>query len=486
MYDAYSMFSDEMTELLLEEQPVPDELLKECIRKSVIAREVTPVYIGSAFKNKGVQPLLNAVCDYLPSPLDREYQAIDNDKGASEFTEIVPDPKKPLVAMAFKITEDNYGQLTYTRVYQGTLTRGNSFYNSRLKKKQRVGRIVQMFSSDRIELDKAEAGDIVAMVGVDCASGDTYCDDGYNYSMESMFVAEPVIELAIKPEKHEDLVKISKALNRFMKEDPTFRVSVDEESNETLIRGMGELHLEIYVQRIQREYKANVIVGQPKVNYREAPTVTAAFNYKHKKQTGGSGQYGQVVGNLIPLAEDSEESFVFNNKIVGGNIPREYIPGCEKGFKESMSKGPLGGFQVINVEISLEDGSFHPVDSSEMAFKQASRQAFKQAFLGSKPVILEPIMKVEVETPSEYQGPVQGDLSSRRGILAGSDMRDNLTIIECEVPLSEMFGYSTELRSMTQGKAGFSMEFKKYKPVPKNIQEQIVTKYKEEQAKGSK
>ena len=254
MYDAYSMFSDEMTELLLEEQPVPDELLKDTIRKSVIAREVTPVYIGSAFKNKGVQPLLNAVCDYLPSPLDREYQAIDNDKGVSEFTEISPDPKKPLVAMAFKITEDNYGQLTYTRVYQGTLTKGSSFYNSRLKKKQRVGRIVQMFSSDRIELEKAEAGDIVAMVGVDCASGDTYCDDGYNYSMESMFVAEPVIELAIKPEKREDLVKISKALNRFMKEDPTFRVSVDEESNETLIKGMGELHLEIYV----KEFKENI------------------------------------------------------------------------------------------------------------------------------------------------------------------------------------------------------------------------------------
>ncbi len=270
-----------------------------------------------------------------------------------------------------------------------------------------------------------------------------------------------------------------------MKEDPTFRVSVDEETNETIIKGMGELHLEIYVQRIQREYKANVIVGQPKVNYREAPTASAAFDYKHKKQTGGAGQYGHVVGNLLVKEDDSEEAFTFVNKVVGGNIPKEYIPGCEKGFRESLAKGPLGGYQVINVEISLEDGTYHPVDSSEMAFKVASKNAFKQAFLNSKPVILEPIMKVEVETPTDFQGSVQGDLSSRRGFLSGSDMRDDYTIIQCEVPLAEMFGYSTDLRSMTQGKATFSMEFSKYRPVPSSIQEQIASKYREEQAKGS-
>ncbi len=489
MLEGFSMFSDEMMELMLEDKPVPDDLLRKVVREACIARKATPVFMGSAFKNKGVQLLLNAVTDYLPSPLDRRYFAIDNDKqdaeGHHEKLEVMPDPKKPLVAMAFKITEDTYGQLTYTRVYQGTIEKGGSYYNPRLRKSQRIGRLVRMFSNDRIEIDRAEAGDIIAMVGVDCASGDTYCAENLNVSMESMFVAEPVIELAIRPEKQEDLVKVSKALNRFMKEDPTFRVTVDEESNETIIRGMGELHLEIYVQRIQREYKANVIIGQPKVNYREAPTAQAAYDYKHKKQTGGSGQYGHVVGHLKPLPDDSEVKFVFNNKVVGGTIPKEYLPGCEKGFRESMDKGPLAGFQVINVEIVLEDGTFHPVDSSEMAFKQAARMAFKQAFLASKPVILEPIMKVEVETPSDFQGPVQGDLSSRRGFLTGSDMRDNFVVIQCEVPLCEMFGYSTQLRSMTQGKAGFSMEFSRYRPVPASIQEQLVAKFREEQAKGS-
>jgi elongation factor G len=269
-----------------------------------------------------------------------------------------------------------------------------------------------------------------------------------------------------------------------MKEDPTFRVFVDPETNETIIRGMGELHLEIYVERIKREYKAEVIVGAPKVNYRESPSLAAAFDYKHKKQTGGSGQYAHVVGRLSPLPEDSEVKFVFSNNTVGGSIPKEYIPGCEKGFTESVVKGPLGGFQVINVQVDLDDGGFHPVDSSEMAFKIAARAAFKEAFLASKPVLLEPIMRVEVETPSDFQGTVQGDLSKRRGFLLGSDMRDEYTVIIAEVPLAEMFGYSTDLRSATQGKAGFSMEFAKYRPVPSNIQEQIVAKYREEQSKG--
>ncbi|MBP6217716.1 MAG: elongation factor G [Oligoflexales bacterium] len=488
MYDSFSLFSDEMTELLLEEAPVPDELLFNVIRESTVGRKITPVYMGSAFKNKGVQLLLNAIISYLPSPLDKTYSAIDNDKQGSDQdkkVEIKPDPKAPLVSMAFKITEDTYGQLTYTRIYQGTMKKGDMIYNPRQRKSQRVGRLVQMFANDRIEIEEARAGDIVAMVGVECASGDTYCDDGVNFTMESMFVPDPVIELAIKPEKQDDLAKVSKALNRFTKEDPTFRVTVDEETNETIIRGMGELHLEIYVQRIQREYKANVIVGQPKVNYRESPTANAAFNYKHKKQTGGAGQYAHVVGTLRPVEESAAINFEFVNKIVGGAIPKEYIPGCEKGFRESLDKGPLGGFQVIRVAVDLEDGSFHNVDSSEMAFKIASRMAFKQAFLESKPVILEPIMKVEAETPTEFQGSVQGDLSSRRGYLCGSDIRDNFTIIEAEVPLAEMFGYSTDLRSMTQGKASFTMEFSKYRPVPVSIQEQLVSKFREEQAKGS-
>ena len=482
MLEAIAMFSDEITELLLEDKEVPLDLLHTSIRKACIAREMTPVFMGSAYKNKGVQLLLDGVSRYLPSPTDVKNFGTDLSNG--EKIEVISDKTKPLVAMAFKITEETYGQLTYTRIYQGTLKKGHSAYNPRMQKSQRIGRIVRMHSNEREDVDEAVAGDIIAMVGVDCASGDTYCDENLNVTMESIHVPEPVIELAIKPCKQDDLVKVSKALNRFMKEDPTFSVFVDPETNETIIRGMGELHLEIYVERIKREYKAEVIVGAPKVNYRESPSLPATFDYKHKKQTGGSGQYAHVIGRLSQLPEDSEKKFVFSNNTVGGSIPKEFIPGCEKGFNESVVKGPLGGFQVINVQVDLDDGGFHPVDSSEMAFKIAARAAFKEAFLAAKPVLLEPIMRVEVETPSDFLGTVQGDLSKRRGFLLGSDMRDEYTVIIAEVPLAEMFGYSTDLRSATQGKAGFSMEFAKYRPVPSNIQEQIVSKYREEQAKG--
>lgn len=485
MLDAISMFDDKMMEMMLEEKPISEEQIYKTVRKATVARQLTPVFMGSAFKNKGVQLLLDAVEDFLPCPLDRVYMGHDNE-GAGKDIVIKPDPNLPMVAMAFKIADESFGQLSYTRVYQGTLKKGTTYFNPRMDKKQRVGRIVRMHSNQREDIDFAKAGDIVAMVGVECASGDTYCDETINVSMESIFVPEPVIELAIKPEKQDDLVKVSKALNRFMKEDPTFRVMVDEETGETIIKGMGELHLEIYVQRIQREYKASVIVGQPKVNYRECPTLSTDYDYKHKKQTGGSGQYAHIVGRLSPLPEDSDQRFVFSNNTVGGSVPKEYIPGVEKGLKESIDKGPLGGYQVINVKFDLDDGGFHPVDSSEMAFKIAARGAFKEAFLASKPCLLEPIMKVEVETPTEFQGTVQGDLSSRRGFLLGSDMRNDYTVLLAEVPLSEMFGYSTDLRSKTQGKASFTMEFAKYRPVPQSIQEQIVSRYREEQAKGNK
>lgn len=484
MLDKISMFSDKIMELMLEDKEVPEDLINEAMRKACVAKEITPVFMGSAYKNKGVQLLLDGVGRYLPSPYDRKYFGTDNN--TKEKVEIFHEFNKPMVCMAFKITDENYGQLTYTRVYQGTLRKGESHYNPRTQKTVRIGRLVRMHANDKEEIAEAYAGDIIAMVGVDCASGDTFCDPKVNISMESIFVPEPVIGLAIKPAKQEDLVKISKALNRFMREDPTFRVSVDEESNETIIRGMGELHLEIYVERIKREYKANVIVGQPKVNYREAPTLVANYDYKHKKQTGGSGQYAHIVGQLIPLPEDATEAFIFENKTVGGSVPKEFIPGIEKGFNEAINKGPLGGYQVIRTSMTLTDGSYHDVDSSEMAFKIAARQAFKEAFLASKPVLLEPIMKVEVETPMDFQGSVQGDLSSRRGLLLGSDMRDQYAVILCEVPLSEMFGYSTDLRSATQGKATFSMEFARYKPVPMSIQEQISAKYREEIAKGNK
>jgi elongation factor G len=489
MLDAISMDSDEMMELMLDEKEVPLDLIYKTIHNAVVKRTLTPVFMGSAFKNRGVQLLLDAVVRYLPNPTEREYTATDwtkGEDGKGEDLAIVPNPALPLAAMAFKITEETFGQLTYTRIYQGTLRKGQSYYNPRLGKKQRIGRLVRMHSNDREDVNEAYAGDIVAMVGVDCASGDTYCDEGVNITMESIFVPEAVIELAIKPVKQDDMVKMSKALNRFMKEDPTFKVSVDKESNETRIAGMGELHLEIYVERIKREYKAEVIVGAPKVNYRECPTAPSEFDYKHKKQTGGSGQYAHIVGALEPLPDDTDVSFVFENKTVGGSVPKEYIPGVEKGLRESLAKGPLSGCQVINTKVILLDGTYHPVDSSEMAFKIAARSAFKEAFLASSPKILEPIMKVEVETPTEFQGTVQGDMSSRRGILVGSDMRDDYTVILAEVPLSEMFGYSTDLRSKTQGKAGFTMEFAAYRPVPHNVQEQLVAKYREDQAKGNK
>ena len=486
MLDKISMFNDEMTEMLLEEKTIPDDMIHATVKKAVATKEITPVFMGTAFKNKGVQTLLDAIVRYLPSPSERRYWGNDNDK--HEKVEVFSDFKKPLCAMAFKITDESFGQLTYTRVYQGTLKKGQSYYNPRMGKSQRVGRLVRMHSNDREDVDQAFAGDIIAMVGVECASGDTYCDEGINITMEKMFVPEPVIELAIKPAKQEDMVKVSKALNRFMKEDPTFRVSVDKESNETRIAGMGELHLEIYVERMKREYKANVIVGQPKVNYREAPTQKADFDYKHKKQTGGSGQYGHVVGTLYvnEAPKSEEDSHEFVNGTVGGSVPREYIPGVEKGYRESIDRGPLAGFKVINTKFELKDGTYHAVDSSEMAFKIAARMAFKQAFLESKPVILEPIMKVEAETPMEFQGSVQGDLSSRRGMLLGTDMRDEYAVIIAEVPLGEMFGYSTDLRSKTQGKATFSMEFACYRPVPSSIQEQLIRKFREEQAKGGK
>jgi elongation factor G len=484
MLDAVSMFSDDMMNLMLEDRVVPIDLIKATIRKACITRKLTPVFCGSAYKNKGVQLLLDGVDDYLPHPLDRMYMGTDND--TKEQVHVLSDVTKPLVAMAFKIVDETFGQLTYTRIYQGTLKKGDTCYNPRVGKSQRIGRIVRLHSNEKEEIAEASAGDIIAMVGVDCASGDSYCAESVNISMESIFVPEPVIELAIKPSKQDDLVKISKALNRFMREDPTFRVRVDEESNETIIKGMGELHLEIYVERIKREYKAEVIVGQPKVNYREAPGRASTFDYKHKKQTGGSGQYAHIVGTLTPLPEDSDIGFVFNNKTVGGSVPKEFIPGVEKGLKEAIDKGPLAGCQVIGCQIDLLDGGYHPVDSSEMAFKIAARAAFKEAFLASKPVLLEPIMRVEVETPVDFQGPVQGDLSSRRGLLLGSDMRDDYAVILAEIPLSEMFGYSTDLRSKTQGKAGFSMEFARYRPVPTNIQEQVSAKHKEDQAKGNK
>jgi elongation factor G len=480
MLDALSMFSDEIMEKVLEDQPVDEQLIHETIRKATLTQEVTPVLMGSAYKNKGVQLLLDAVGRYLPTPLDREISATDISKPKEPVkVKLAADPKKPMVGMAFKLVEEPTGQITYFRIYQGTVNKGEMYVNSRTGRTQRFSRILRVHADEREDIPLATAGDIVAIVGIDCASGDTYCGGDLAYALESIFVPDAVISLAVSPEKRGDGDKMTKALQRFRKEDPTFRLSADEETNETIIAGMGELHLEIYLERIRREYGVNVIASPPKVSYREAPTREAAFDYKHKKQTGGSGQYGHIVGKFQLIEDESQGNFVFENKVTGGRIPNEYIPSVQKGFEKVLGKGPVAGYPVVGLKVRLEDGSYHDVDSSDMAFQVCAMDCFRQQFQNTKPVILEPVMKVEIEVPTQFQGPVGGDISSRRGMIMGSESREGFSILTAEVPLANMFGYSTDLRSATQGKGTFSMEFSRYARVPSSIQEEIIKKSKE-------
>jgi elongation factor G len=475
MLEALSMISDQVMELLLEEAEVPVELIHKTIREGTIAQQLCPVLVGSAYRNKGVQPLLDAVCRYLSSPLDREIFAKDHGNGGAEVP-LAPDPDAPLVAMAFKLVEEPFGQVTFVRIYQGTLAKGTFYFNSRQRKRARISRILRVHADQKEDIDSASAGDIVAVMGIECATGDTYCSEGSDLSLESIYAAEPVIDLSVQPVKRADYDKLAKALNRFMREDPTFRVHVDHETGETIISGMGELHLEIYVERIRREYKVDCTVGAPKVSYRETPTRETAFNYKHRKQTGGAGQYAHIVGKMIPLDPESPEPFVFENKVTGGRIPTEYIPSVEKGFRQAIHKGPVAGYEVMGVQMRLEDGSYHDVDSSTMAFEICARDCFRETFKKADPVLLEPIMKVEVEVPTEFQGPVTGALSAKRGVILGAEARSGYCVITSEVPLAEMFGYSSDLRSSTQGKGTFSMEFLKYQKVPTRFQEEIVKK----------
>ncbi|HZZ72510.1 MAG TPA: elongation factor G [Pirellulales bacterium] len=491
MLESLAMYSDHMMELLLSEEPVPEQLIHDTVRQSVQSQDLTPVFLGTAYKNKGVQPLLDAVIRYLPSPLDRKIRA-KNWSNPDEAFPLEADPAKPFVGMAFKIVDDPYGQLTFMRIYQGTITKGETYYNQRTGQKQRFSRIVKMHADKREEIDSAVCGDIVAVMGIDTASGDTYAAEPKYCSLESMFCPEPVIKMAINPASREGSDKLGKALNRFTREDPTFRVFTDEETNETVIAGMGELHLEIYVERIRREYKIEVEVGAPKVSYREAPTQAAEYNYKHKKQTGGSGQYAHIVGKfeLLEPAKEGEEPndgiYEFSNKVVGGRIPKEYIPSVDKGFGASFAKGPLGEYPIVGVKCILEDGSYHDVDSSDMAFQIAARGCFRETFLKMKPCLLEPVMKVEVEVPTQFQGPVAGELTSRRGMIVQSDVHGNTAIIEAEVPLAETFGYSTDLRSMTQGQGTFTMEFSKYRRVPQSIQTEVIAEKKKQLVAASK
>jgi elongation factor G len=477
---------DALAEKFLNEEPVSVEELRAAIRRATLALKMTPVMCGSAYKNKGVQLLLDAVTYYLPKPTDIVNEAHDQDKGEQKVI-MESDSTKPFVGLAFKLQQDKYGQLTYFRVYQGMITAGDTIYNvSNENRKVRVPRMFRMHSDDREEIQTAEAGDIVAFYGVEASSGETFTDGKVNVTMTSMHVPAAVISLSVAPKDRAAETNFSKALNRFTKEDPTFRVHQDEESQQTIISGMGELHLEIYMERMKREYGCEVVSGKPQVAYRETITQRSEIAYTHKKQTGGSGQFARVVGYMEPLPDDSVENYEFVDDIVGGSIPREYIPACDKGFKEGIKRGRMIGFPVVGIRCTINDGQFHAVDSSEMAFKTAALQGFREAYAGAKPVVLEPIMKVEVETPSEFQGTVVGQVNQRRGVIQDTVSDAESVTVTALVPLNTMFGYSTDLRSATQGKGTFTMEFSKYAPLPRQEQDEMVKKYKELQALENK
>lgn len=474
MLDAASMFSDELAEAFLEGNET-EEIIKAAIRKGTLQEKFVPVFCGSAYKNKGIQPLLDAVIDYLPNPTEVKNTALDL-SAEEKPVDLTSDKETPVVALAFKLEDGKYGQLTYVRIYQGTIKKGEDLYNTRSRQKFKVGRLVRMNSAEMEDINEASAGDIVALFGIDCASGDTFCGGGLNYAMTSMFVPEPVISLSVTPKDKKSADQMAKALNRFIKEDPTFRSYVDPESNQTIVQGMGELHLEVYIERMRREYKCDVETGMPQVAYREAVTQRADFNYTHKKQTGGAGQFGKVAGFIEPIT-DSEENYVFVNEIKGGVIPTEYIPACDKGFKEAIKRGSLIGFPIVNIQVTINDGQYHPVDSSDMAFQAAAIGAFREAYHKAKPTVLEPIMQVSLEGPQEFQGNMFGLINQRRGVIVSSSEDGNFTRVEAEVPLSEMFGFSTILRSSTQGKAEYTMEFKKYGKAPQSICDELIKEY---------
>jgi elongation factor G len=469
---------DAIADKFLQEQDPTEAELHAAIRRVTIALKMTPVFIGSAYKNKGVQLMLDGVNMYLPNPKEVTNIALDQDKNEEKVV-LDSDPKKPFVGLAFKLEDGRYGQLTYMRIYQGSLAKGDFIVNNSANRKRiKVPRIVRMHSNEMHDIDTATAGDIVALFGVECSSGDTFTNEAINYTMTSMHVPDPVISLAVAPKDKGNAANFSKALNRFTKEDPTFRVHRDEESAQTIISGMGELHLEIYIERMKREYACEVISGKPQVAYREAIGLHSEFSYTHKKQTGGSGQYGKVAGFIEPLPADHPTGFEFEDEIVGGSIPREFIPACEKGFREAMKKGPLIGFPIVGVKCVINDGASHPVDSSEIAFRTAALMGFREAYMAAKPTILEPIMRVEVQFPEEFQGGVMGGLNQRRGTIISSEKQESFVQAMAEVPLNDMFGYSTDLRSMTQGKGEFTMEFQKYAEVPKQAREVMIAEFK--------
>jgi len=469
LIDAASMFSDELLEAAIEGD-IPSSLLISSIRKAVLSRRLTPVLMGSAYKNKGVQPLLDAVTWFLPSPADVSSQALDLDEEGKQVA-LSPAAQARLVSFAFKLEDGPFGQLTYLRVYQGKISKGDMISNIRTGKKVKIGRLVRMHADQMEDIDAIFPGYIGALFGIDCASGDTFVSPGCNLTMTSMYVPNPVISLAIIPRDNNAQIHLTKALNRFTKEDPTFKAHVNENTGETIISGMGELHLEVYVERMRREYGAQVSTGMPKVAYRETASKRVEFNYTHKKQTGGAGQFARIAGFMEPVAG---EDFVFENQITGGAIPTQYIPSCEKGFKKCLTKSPRTKYPITGIKITINDGQSHAVDSSDMAFQAAARGAFVEAYAKAKPILMEPIMKVVVETPNQFQGAVMGSLNQRRGIIFGTQEEGPTCVVEAQVPLAEMFGYSTVLRSSTQGQAQFTMEFLAYRQVPERIEEELV------------
>jgi elongation factor G len=475
MIEQLADYSDVIMQAYLEGKPVDTKTIKETIRKATIDNKIVPVLCGTSFKNKGVQPLLDAVCDYLPSPIDLPPTKCSDPETGNPM-ERKPDVNEPFAGLAFKIQSDPYiGKLTYVRLYSGTLESGSYIYNSRKKTRERLSRIVIMHANQREEAKKVIAGDIFAAVGLrNVSTGDTICDEDHPVVLESMTIPETVISVAIEPKSKADEEKMGMALARLAEEDPTFRVRTDEETSQTIIAGMGELHLEIIVDRMRREFNVQANVGRPQVAYRETIRKKVEQETKYIRQTGGRGQYGHVVIEIEPLA--AGKGFEFEDDIKGGTIPKEYIPAVEKGVKEALDSGALAGYTLVDLKVTLIDGSYHEVDSSEMAFKIAASMALKEGAKKAHPVILEPVMKIEIIVPEEYMGDCIGDLNSRRGKIVSMEPKNKLQYIRGTVPLAEMFGYSTTLRSLTQGRGNYNMEPSHYEEVPKQIAEKILEK----------
>ena len=477
LIDAVSVFDDDLAMKYLEGEEISNDELRDALRKGVVANAIYPVMVGSSLRNAGVQLMIDAMCDYLPSPIDvGAVPGVDPDDADKKLTR-EPDPKAPASALAFKIMADPFvGTLTFVRVYSGTIKSGDAIFNASTGKKERVGRLMLMHANKKEEIDEISAGHIAAFLGLkETKTGNTLCDPAHPIVLEQIDYPEPVIQLSVEPKTKNDQEKMGIGLNKLGSEDPSFKYYTDPETNQTIIAGMGELHLEIIVDRLKREHKVEVNTGQPQVAYRESITSTAQGVGVFKRQSGGRGQYGHVEMRIEPITPTEENGgYIFKDEITGGIIPREFIPAIDKGSKEVMAQGILAGYPIINVQVAPYHGSYHDVDSSEVAFKVATYRAFKDAFFKANPILLEPIMDVEVVSPEQYVGDVMGDISSRRGMIQGQENRGQLTVVNAKIPLSEMFGYSTDLRSATQGRASYSMHFASYEQVPKNVADKII------------